>query len=88
MFNTSQVNKSITGNDTRTVKQYLEDVAEIERKGKSPAYSNERKRIITYWKNALEKGLVSPEDKMFKAIEKMRQVEKQKLSLRQVNIYR
>ncbi len=79
MSNASGVNRSITSKDTRTIKQYLEAVSEIERRGTSPAYSKERKRIINYWQNAIKKGLVSPEDKMYKAIEKMRRIEKQQL---------
>lgn len=76
MSNTSRINRNITSKDTRTIKQYLDNVAEIERRGKSPAYSKERKQIISYWQNTIKKGLVSPEDKMYKAIEKMRQIEK------------
>lgn len=76
MSNTSRINRNITSKDTRIIEQYLDDVAEMEQQGTSPAYSKERKQITSYWQNAIKKGLVSPEDKMYKAIEKMRQIEK------------
>lgn len=87
MSKTSRANKNITSKDTRTIKQYLEDVAEIERRGTSPTYSKERKQIIIYWQNAIKKRLVSPEDKMYKAIEKMRQIEKRQPET-ETSIYR
>jgi uncharacterized protein YdeI (YjbR/CyaY-like superfamily) len=80
MSNTSVINRNnITSEDTRTVKQYLRDVAETEKEGKSPEYSKQRKLITKYWKNAIRAGLVSPEDKMYKAIKKMRRAEKQQI---------
>jgi hypothetical protein len=58
--------------DTRILTQYLEDILEVERKGIYPEYSKKRKFIILYWEKAIKKGLVSPDDKMYEAVEKMR----------------
>lgn len=61
--------------DTRTLLQYLEDILEVERKGIYPEYSKKRKFIILYWEKAIKKGLVSPDDKMYEAVEKIRRAE-------------
>jgi hypothetical protein len=61
--------------DTRTLKQYLKDILEVEMKGSYPMFSKKRKFIIIYWEKALKKGLVSLDDKMYEALEKMRLTE-------------
>ncbi|MFQ6134523.1 MAG: hypothetical protein ACE5KU_01745 [Nitrososphaerales archaeon] len=57
------------------MRQYLDDILEVERKGLYPEYSRKRRFIIMYWEKALKKGLVSPEDKMYEAVEKIRRAE-------------
>lgn len=73
------LSSEVLDRDTRTLKQYLDDILEVERKGIYPEYSKKRQFIILYWEKALKKGLVSPEDKMYQAVEKMRKAEEERL---------
>lgn len=66
------LSSEVVDRDTRTLKQYLDDILEVERKGLYSEYSKKRRFIIMYWEKALKKGLVTPEDKMYEAVEKIR----------------
>jgi len=65
---------SVLDRDTRTLRQYLKDLMETERRGVYPEYSKKRRLIIMYWERAVKKGLVSLDDKMYEAVDKMRLV--------------
>ncbi len=61
--------------DTRTLREYLDNVLKVERKGIYPEYSKKRRFIIMYWEKALKSGFVNLEDKMHDAMEKIRKAE-------------
>jgi len=59
--------------DNRTLAAYLKDVERLEREGHYLEYSRLRRKILDYWHNALSEGVVSLDDTMAEALEKVKQ---------------
>lgn len=57
--------------DSRTVEEYLRDIAALEEKGLYPEYSKMRKRILEFWSWALKEGLVKPDERVQDAVRRL-----------------
>jgi len=57
--------------DSRTVEEYLRDIAALEEKGLYPEYSKMRKRILEFWSWALKEGLVKPDERVQDAVKRL-----------------
>ena len=56
---------------SRTVEEYLRDIAALEEKGLYPEYSKMRKRILEFWSWALKEGLVKPDERVQDAVKRL-----------------
>jgi hypothetical protein len=59
--------------DDRTLAAYLRDVQRLEAEGHYLEHSRLRKKILNYWNDALSAGVVSLDDPMTVALEKVKQ---------------